>query len=96
MDLNFDRERALLQQKKAELAKELTHIDQVLTALNSGRSKGRKAVQVDNVAVDGAIVHTRRPMSPKAKQAARQRMLAYWAAKRAAAKPKSRSSKPTK
>lgn len=89
MDMNFEQERALLQQKRGELVEGLASIDRALAALGvAGTGKrSHKIEQVDGAGVNGAIVRARKPMSAKAKQAARQRMLAYWAAKRAEAKP---------
>lgn len=89
MELNFDNERAVLQQTRAELLARVAVIDSALTAL--GGDVGRPTKAKGGKGDDPVPVRAgRKPMSAKAKKAARDRMLAYWAAKRAAAKPKAR------
>ena len=85
MELNFDNERTLLTTKREELQAALVAIQTALVALN-GHAAPKAAPEKAT-----AIRMGRRPMSAKAKQAARQRMLTYWANKRAETKPKART-----
>jgi hypothetical protein len=87
MEMNFDHEREVLQRTKAELLARVAVIDSALAALGAQTNGTRRVLKVDGVAADGQAVRmARRPMSAKAKKAARDRMLAYWAGKRAEAK----------
>lgn len=87
MDLNFDTERALLQQKRAELLAGIALIEDALAALDQGQvTKQARTKVTGSVIAETPVRAGRRPMSPADRKAASDRMKKYWAAKRKAAK----------
>lgn len=79
MEMKFDTEREVLENTKTELLARVEAINHALEALGGSSTNGTpsKAKKVETGVTVG-----RKPMSPKAKKAARERMLAYWANKR--------------
>lgn len=98
MDLNFDNERKLLTLKKTELLSGIAVIEEALAALDRGpRANGTSKRGGSPAIGDPPVRAGRKPMSAKAKKAARDRMLAYWAGKRAEAAGRTKSrSKPAR
>lgn len=83
MELNLDEERERLMAVRTELMNRVTVLDQAMAAL-AGSNGAAPTRQAD------ATPTGRRPMSAKAREAARRRMKAYWANKRREMKGKSK------
>ncbi|MEI8188723.1 MAG: hypothetical protein WCI75_03265 [candidate division NC10 bacterium] len=75
---------ATLQKALRQLETEQTKIGQQITALQAVL-RGLSPPQTAKPARKAAAATPRRPMSPKARKAARARMQAYWAKKKAEA-----------
>lgn len=82
MELNFDEERAQLNAKRTELLAGVALIDTALATLANEAQPKTRSAKVGKPATP-AVRAGRKPMSSKALKAARDRMLAYWAGKRA-------------